>query len=207
MQLLSVCVVHRNRDQVPTDRGILSIFPRCVDSLCASLLVCAQQAELVVCEWPPAPPNRPLAAWLSRDSTIPVKIIRETRPFSRGLGRNVAAANAQGDWLMFLDADMLLIPKVIRRGVELLRQGKAFFPLYDRLSPDGQKRTPGIGTGNCFCTREQWREAGGFCQKTEWGGEDTAFWRWFVERRLAVREPVEGFLHQWHPGGGPDHAG
>jgi len=198
MPLLSVCVCHRNR---------IKVFARCVDSLCRSLGECNQQAELVVCEWPSTAPEAPLAHWLPSICTIPVKTIRTTRPFSRGLGRNVAAEAAQGDWLFFLDADMLVVPGGIRRGIQLLGEGKAFFPGYERLSQDGKERTPGIGTGNSFCTREQWTLAGKFPEQSRWGGEDTKFWRWFVERRLAVREPVEGFLHQWHPGRGPDHAG
>jgi len=216
-ELLSICVGHYKRSAVPHAGSLLPIFPRCVQSLCPALAAVHQTAELVVAtstaaagpngvdlrshgEPPTIDAATEPAAWLLAVATIPVRVIECPRPFSRGRARNLAANASQGDWLMFLDADMIVPPELIRRGCELLRAGKAFFPMYRRfIDPDHDEWSWGTGTGNSFVLREHYLAAGGFPAPESWGGEDTTFWDWFKVHRLSVRERVPTFCHQWHP--------
>ncbi|MEZ0264845.1 MAG: glycosyltransferase [Phycisphaerae bacterium] len=195
--MLSVCVALKNRSRVLADGRELRLFPTLVESLARTA---PPNTELVVADWDSD--DWPLAEWLP-DAVGPValRVVRMAGRFTRGGGRNAAAAAARGDTLFFTDADCLLSPAVFERGAALLREGKAFFPvLYSLLDPD--HRT-GFwhhwGYGNALMTRAVFDQVGGWPDYKKWGREDVHFFERVSALVPTVREEVPGFFHQWHP--------
>ncbi|MEK7765801.1 MAG: glycosyltransferase, partial [bacterium] len=155
-------------------------------------------AELCIADWPT--PDQNVARWICTATRLRARVVRMSGPFSRGRGRNGAARIARGAVLFFMDADMLCVPRVIERGLEVVREGKVFFPGYVRQAgPNCDKYSDGNGTGNAIISRSMYAAAEGYPEYEAYGGEDIRFCRQFDIKGLAVREKVEGFRHQWHP--------
>jgi hypothetical protein len=121
--------------------------------------------------------------------------------FSRGRGLNVAAEAAQGEFLLFVDADLVISKQLIDSGLAHLRQGKAFFPIVfsfkDPDHRDGWWRDKGFG--QVMVTRETYRQSGGWPEYDSWGQEDEDFHSQISGGAPVIRETVAGFYHQWHP--------
>src|SRR5215510_8347818 len=102
--MLSICTTIKNRSRVTVEGRELLLFPRCVESIRASVgreLPC----ELVVADW--GSDDWPLDEWLpGAASPIPVRIIQLDGTFSRGRGLNAAARAARGDLYFFADSDV-----------------------------------------------------------------------------------------------------
>jgi hypothetical protein len=200
---LSVIINHRDRSFYDDGQVLVPLFRKSYDCLIEALDKSGIDAEIVIADW--------LTDYSARYGIGPwcddprVNVVRCFGDFTRGGGRMLGANSARGEVFFFMDADMIVPAHLIKRGIEIARDRKGFFPLYKRQDKfDRSKLNDGIGTGNAFCLGEMFRDSCGFPEKKTWGGEDTAFWMWFVRRNLSVREPVEGFIHQWHPGEGPD---
>ena len=201
--MLSVCIGHKNRAFIEHEGTLKPIFRRAFDALCASIQDCKLVAEIVIADWSDDT-RLGLGPWCA-SGMIPVRIIPGEGEFTVGGAKNVAGRSAQYGRIFFMDSDMLTPAAVILRGLEVIEQGKAFFPFYKRLLPDGKTFEPGgVGTGNVFCLREHFKAAGGFKELPGWADDDTIFHHWFWERDLAVRETIEGFYHLWHPHCGDD---
>ena len=145
--MLSICTTVKNRSMVAADQRILRLFPNCVESIAATS-VAGIAIELVVADW--QSDDWPLAQWLEKVADpVPVSVLTLTGKFSRGRGLNAAAATASGDTLFFVDADALIGEPVLRRGIEVVEQGKAYFPiLYSYTDPEhrtGYWRDAGFG--------------------------------------------------------------
>ena len=197
--MLSICTTIKNRSRLTVDGRELCLFPRCVESIRASVgqdLPC----ELVVADW--HSDDWPLDRWLPEAaSPIPVRIIQLDGIFSRGRGLNAAARAATWDLFFFADTDALLCRKVIRSGVEHGRNGKAYFPIlysYDSIHETTGRSCDG-GFGHCCIRKDSFESAGGWPEYSSWGREDKEFWATVSARSPAVREKVAGFYHQWHP--------
>lgn len=200
---LSVCINHKNRSFYERDGALIPLFRSGYNALLGALDAARVSAEIVIADWQDERSERlGLGPWCN---DVRVRVIKCTGEFTRGGGRCVAAKASRAAALCFLDADMIAVPHLFTRGMEVVASGKAFFPLYQRQAGFKSDRlTDGIGTGNAFCSRKHFDVSCGFPAKSTWGGEDTAFWRWFVDQGISVREKVPGFVHQWHPGEGPD---
>ena len=197
--MLSICSTVKNRSLVPTDSGVLPLFPNCVKSIVASRRA-AKQLELIVADW--QSDDWPVAEWLYEVACpVPVKVLTHSGTFSRGRGLNAAAAAARGEILFFIDSDALVSESVLRRGIELVQQGKAYFPIiYSFTSPqhdEGYWRDAGFG--HCMLSKEAFESIGGWPEYNSWGREDDDFWTRVSDRLIAVREPADEFFHQWHP--------
>jgi len=197
--MISICVNLKNRSRVKVDRRELLLFPNCVRSIVEATQR-VPDVELVVADW--ESDDWPLTEWLQDAAApLPVRIITLQGTFSRGRGRNAAAAAARGDALLFLDADSLLCPLLLESGLRYLEQGKAFFPIvYTFNEPEhrtGWWRDQGYG--NCLVTRSMLEQAGGWPEYEMWGREDEEFFERISGIVPAVREEVTGFYHQWHP--------
>jgi len=197
--MLSICTTIKNRSRLTVEGRELLLFPKCVESIRASVdddLPC----ELVVADW--HSDDWPLLEWLpGAASPIPVRVLQLDGPFSRGRGLNAAAGAARSDLLFFADTDVLLCSKLIRSGIEHSRSRRAYFPIV--FCYDSPLHTTGSwsdgGFGHCLISRESFENAGRWPEYSAWGREDKEFWAAVSSRQPAVRERVAGFCHQWHP--------
>ena len=185
--MLSVCIGHKSRAYVVVDGERRPLFKAALESLERAIRDLGLEAEVVIADWPDhSRPDLELGAWAHAAAPAPTRILPGEGPFTIGGAKNQAARASRGEVLFFMDADMLVDAATIRRGLEVVSGGRAFFPLYVRLSRDGSASAPGIGTGNAFCSRTAFELSGGFAERPGWGGDDTAFWHWFKVRALEI---------------------
>jgi hypothetical protein len=197
--VLSICIAIKNRSRVHVDGRELLLFPNCVQSIVQSVpreLPC----EIVVTDW--MSDDWPLEQWLEMAARpLLVRVVQASGGFSRGRGLNLAAAEANGEDLLFTDADCLLSAALIERGLRYVHDNNAFFPVlfsfHDPEHRSGWWRHSGYG--NCMMTRGVFERAGRWPQYCSWGKEDTDFFSSVSSIAQVVREEVPGFYHQWHP--------
>ena len=197
--VLSVCISLKERSRVQHGEKELEPFPNCVRSLRAAAET-AGPLELVVADFHSK--DWPMGDWLARQSTdkFQIQCIPETGSFSRGRGLNTAARHATSDNLFLCDADILVSEAAIERGMAILKQGKASFPVCRYTHEDGRLAFwQDLGFGLTFVNRHILTAAGGVPEFNSWGGEDDLLrdrLRGFVGE---VRRRDEGLVHQWHP--------
>jgi len=177
----------------------LLLFPNCVKSIVESVdrnIPC----ELLVADF--ESDDWPLREWLEQTADpIPIQIITTSGLFSRGKGLNLAARAAQGDILFFIDADSLLCPSIVYRGLSFVQEGKAYFPVIFKF--DGPEHKSGKwrhdGYGHCMINKAVYDLSKGWPEYDRWGTEDNDFFSRISTIQEIVREKVPGFYHQWHP--------
>ncbi len=199
--LLSVCVSLKNRSRVQHEGRELRLFPRCVESLAKAARSLSQDGpvELVVADF--HSDDWPLAEWIDDAAGgLQLQVLQVSGDFSRGRGINVAAEHARSECLFLCDADILVTPESLRRGLQSCSRDAALFPIFQHLTAEGEPaRLAAMGYGSAFVSRSVFRTAGGVPEFQSWGGEDDLF-RDRVARLVRVeREHIEGFYHQWHP--------
>jgi len=196
---LSICIPCWNRSRMASSVGIIEPFPHTVDCLVRAVAEVGCEAELVVADygstdWPPA-------EWLpERAGSLPYRVLNRQERFSVGGGKNAAAEAASANVLFFAECDLDLPASLIRRGLEVVAEGKAYFPRYLRERRPGGPLYWGNGHGCCVVMRGHWEE-NRWLVGYGWGGadEDTQFAHWFTRRGLLVREDEPGLIHRWHP--------
>ncbi len=174
-QVISYCVSNRRRSY-NTQR------------LIDSLLKTRTKNEIIVADW-----DNP-------SSLFNCKVIKCSGRFSTAIGKNIAAKNASGDILVFLDSD-IIVPKgfdsFILRNVQ---SGQCFFPICFALGKDGRGGFWKVeGYGICAFMRAdfsflRWNES-----FVGWGKEDPDIFCEAKKRFRVVREKVDGLFHIWHP--------
>jgi hypothetical protein len=211
--MISVCVTVLNRSRIPYDGSHLTLFPNLVRSLARAAARSDESVELCVSDWMST--DWPLGEWLPElwGGELRVCEIKGQSRFSVGYGKNVAAAAAAGDTLVFVDADMLVPEDFLLAAKGVCEGGDAFFPVYWRhdhpeaafWSPEEWERATGVrgfwgtGCGNAALSRAGYERAGGWPEVFKYGGEDSMFRR-NVESLGKIQRPrVRGFVHQWHP--------
>jgi len=198
--MLSICLTVKNRSRLLVDGRELRLFPNCVRSI-ARAMPSEVPCELVVADW--QSDDWPLGEWLEEAARpLPVRLATVEGAFSWGRGRNVAAQAARAPILLFLDADVLLCRDVVTRGLRVVGEGKSYFPIfYYFLDPEHERGAWWhYGYGQCMATRAIYERSGGWPEDYTYGQEDTEFFRRMASVAHAVREKVDGFYHQWHPG-------
>lgn len=197
--MLSICITVKNRSKVDAEGHTLYLFPNCIQSIITSIppgIPC----EIVVTDW--FSDDWPLETWLRKTIyPVPVQIIQQDGHFSRGKGLNEAAKHAKGNYLFFLDADMLVSHEVIANGLRYLDENKAYFPVvfsFDHIDHISG-RWIHEGFGNCMVTKGMLHAALGWPEYLAWGKEDNDFYSKIKCLTEVVREEVPGFYHQWHP--------
>ena len=104
--------------------------------------------------------------------------------------RNTAAKGASGKWLIFLDADTLLSPELLRQTVDCFEGGKVcaggaglrfdipnIGPFAMGMTWVWNKLSSGLGLAAgsyVFCYRQAWEECGGFDERV-YAGEEIFF--------------------------------
>lgn len=197
--MLSICITVKNRSRVEVGSETLYLFPNCIRSITESISPDVP-CEIVVTDW--GSNDWPLEDWLrAYANPIPVQIIHLEGSFSRGKGLNEAARVAKGNYLFFADADLLLSPELIDKGIQSLKGNKAFFPVV--YSFEGHEHQMGWwryeGFGNCMITKDMFYQVNGWPEFKIWGKEDDDFYSKIKLVAEVVREEVPFFYHQWHP--------
>ncbi len=205
-EVLNILVAHCARSVVDTGAGRLELFTRTIQSLGHAVAQSSLPAVLLVADFPRDGEMAPLKRWLWK-CPLPHRIVPMKGPFNKGLALNRLTLLALSENLLFLDADMLVPPELLVRGMEALSARKAWFPGYLAQQRDGTLRPPkAIATGNAFMRRQDILRRGGWPEQEHWGGFDRPVSRWFEAEGLCcepleTRIPVEGFIHLWHPKG------
>lgn len=132
------------------------------------------------------------------------KLVRiDDEHFSVGRGKNVAAENASGDILFFLDADLLVERSVIDRiqevcGIDEDNVDHVYAPIMRMQNEDGSLGDWAIHSfGQIAITRRRFKAFDPWPEWKSYGGEDNVFNA--QHRHVTIREKVDGFVHQWHP--------
>ena len=126
------------------------------------------------------------------------RVVSERRRAGVGGARNAGAAAAEGDVLVFLDADVLLPESALARVVHVMADPECIGGAFDNDYRPRRRvltlylrfwRVVGqsfrMAQGGCqFCSREAFEALGGY-DEGQWMGEDVEFW-WRL-RRLARR--------------------
>ena len=205
---ISVCLSVKKRSRVECEGRTLELFPRCVDSIVKA----AEQLnpsklfikELVVVDWDSS--DWPLQEWLwAAAGLIEICYVTTSEPFHRSTGRNLAASEASGACLFFLDSDMLITPGTLNRGFEIMKSGRVFFPkCFYFLDPDHETGFWSEGKGNCMIMRSVFDRTDGWPCPPEYRLDRNGDQRFFQAVRLMniplVVEASRGLFHQYHPG-------
>jgi glycosyltransferase involved in cell wall biosynthesis len=175
----------------------LRLFPRMYKSL--QVAIRSHYCEIIVGDW------------YSTDANVEAiadgaKIIKFEGAFNRSRGKNMLAAAAKYDWLLFLDADMLLPEDFMRLANRVISLGADVWFPHCRYYANSHHtiETDFIRTafGNMLIRRSIFESMNGFREYDDWGKEDVEFYRRLVQingRYVIVEKNVEGFYHQWHP--------
>lgn len=216
---ISFCIPVKNRSKVTVEwNGItrkktfissykekprkfdLPLLKNCVQSIINSKINGIDFEILIVDFNSDDDPPKSWATALSA-SGIDIKVIELKESFSRGRGLNVAAENATGSILFFLDADMLVSRELI---YQILRTNivdkKAFFPIcfsyFTPFQKEGWIRSE--GWGNLSITREMYEKKNiKWWEKKSWGSEDDHM-RECLDGMYSRKLGID-FYHQWHP--------
>ena len=122
--------------------------------------------------------------------------------FSRGHGLNVAASHSSGDFLFFVDADMLFCnASMIYEMLQMCNKGISCWPVcYKLRDPIGYGSYPEwAGYGICMMTKPQFEKYGPWPEYKTWGKEDLDIFNRFVDNGEQIfRKSYHGYMHQWH---------
>lgn len=121
----------------------------------------------------------------------------EGEHFSVGRGKNVAAENATGDILFFIDAD-LTVPESIKGHINAaIERDKVFAPIMQMQNEDGTLGEWAVHSyGQVALLKKDFDSGEKWQPWTSYGGEDNLFIAQYQHR--LVRDMIVGFIHQWH---------
>lgn len=196
---LSVCISLKNRSCVLHDGGFLPLFPNCVESLVEAAQATGLEVELVVADF--GSNDARLEDWIDDlAGDLQVRVVPVEGGFSRGKGLNHAVAQARASRLLLSDADVLIDADALTRAIELIDQGKAWFPVfrcYDVQDSPAFWLDDGYGIAGMH--RRLYDISEGVPEFESWGGEDNVFFSCVSKHTSVVRERWSGLRHQWHP--------
>ena len=91
---------------------------------------------------------------------------------------------------------MLVTSQILQRGLENLNEGKALFPVFRHLAPNGDLDVLENASYGCaFTTRSVFDAVDGVPAFNSWGGEDNLFHGAFNAHVGIIREPVSPLTH------------
>jgi len=196
--MLSICTTIKNRSKIHTDKGFIYPFPNCIESIASSLSL-NSEVELVITDWEST--DWPLENWIeSMLPSIDIHLIdvQCDRGFSAGKGRNIAASQCNGEYIFFMDADMIITREVIQYGLQITNDNTVYYPtvLYE---VDNGKQIIHHGGGNVFMTKKTFIESGGWPEYWKHGFEDTDYVKTIRDKYEVKTNDELTIFHQWHP--------
>jgi glycosyltransferase involved in cell wall biosynthesis len=111
-----------------------------------------------------------------------VKLVRvpDQSSFNASRARNHGAAAAAGDWLFFVDADVLLRPEALEQVRPALKAGRFFTPWLKDVNEEVVQ-----AYGTFFCPAADFAAIDGYDEVLEgWGGEDSDLYMRLKIRKL-----------------------
>jgi len=175
---LSVCITVKNR---------VDNLKMCIESLEKLKGI----HEIIVADWHSDDTD---FAWLNH------KVVQIDEPhFSVGRGKNVAAENATGDIVFFLDAD-ITVPQMVIDDIEyyVAKGDSVYSPIMIMQNEDGSLGEPAVHSFGQVALKKSDFDAGEKWQPwTSYGGEDNLFIAQYQHR--LVRKVPPDFIHRWHP--------
>ena len=200
---LSICITVKNRSRMTLENGkVLYLFPDCIDSVVNSIKT-RDDIEIIICDWHST--DLPLDEWIhDKLRGINYKIISTPGEFHRGTGRNVAANNAIGEILFFLDADMLLTKEVLLKAIEN-GMDKIYIPhCFYFINEDHSKGFWCSGKGNLVMPNNIFKKTEGWPCPPKYNlhyDEDQQFYSNLEASKFPiVRIKEKDFYHPYHPG-------
>lgn len=135
-------------------------------------------------------------------TNIPYKIIdMGDEQFDLAKGLNASYKASTGNHLLFTDADICIRNKSIRKGIELLKEDKAYFPIVFGFSSLDTKK--GLWCINDYKTvminKDIFEKLGLWQKNDERGAIIFRNCRGKVPSSKIIREKDRGLLHHWHP--------
>jgi hypothetical protein len=122
--------------------------------------------------------------------------------FARAAVFNQAIAQAPGEFIMAMDADMSLPSHIYDLALEQVRVGRAWFPICQWQVDDGQDKWCWFteGTGLFAAYKSDFEKAGAYnTDYITWGKEDwDLFFSFYKQGICPVRTKVPGLYHHWH---------
>ena len=197
---LSICITVKNRSKVETELGILSLFPNCLKSIQESIEP-QSDIELIISDWEST--DWPLTEWIGNIITeAPVEIIKvktKDNSFSAGKGRNIAASKANGDMLLFLDADMLVTHGALYNAWGIAKSHGVCYPviMYQKEYQSSEYMVH-EGGGILFIDKDLFTKAGRWPEYYGHGFEDIDLAKAIQKLTPLQTSPIP-LYHQWHP--------
>lgn len=181
------------------NNNVLPLFQNCLLNLSSALRDI--NGEVVICDFNSTDWN-PMRDIPQLIPDLPVKVIK-TNPLielNRGMGRNLCAGEANGKYLMFLDADVIINHGFLVESLQIVYQNYAFFPVIDSALDvrNNQFYQRWTGFGNSLVAKKTW-EVCSFPEYYNWGREDDDFYFKVSKQSPVLRKPIKGVWHQWHP--------
>ncbi|MEM6258481.1 MAG: glycosyltransferase [Planctomycetota bacterium] len=196
---LSVCVSLRNRSAVAYEGAYLPLFPNSVEALARAARSGGYRVELVVADFDSddASPRD----WINDLADgLQVQLLQVDGGFSRGKGLNQAAELARSKRLLLSDADVLIDRDALDRAIEVINEGKAWFPVFHCYNERGEAEFwLDDGYGIVGLHRDLYNQSNGVPEFESWGGEDDLFFDRVHRLGGTIRERWAGLRHQWHP--------
>ena len=181
---------------------ILHLFPDCIDSILNSIEG-NKDIEIIISDWNST--DWPLDEWIhNKLQGMNYKIIPISGEFHRGTGRNIAANNAAGEILFFLDADMILTKDILWKAIENGKD-KIYIPhCFYFVKEDHSIGFWCSGKGNMVIPSHILKKTGGWPSPPKYNlhyDEDQQFYRNIEALKLPIiRIKEQGFFHPYHPG-------
>jgi len=214
-ELLSICFVVHNRTLVKINNDYRSIFPNCLESVKRSINnIAASKMQVEICILDLDSKDKNINSWIHyclKGYNYKIKRIKhilknfdDGQHFDRGEMRNIVGEMSTGNYILWLDSDMIINEEILLKGIKLNKSNQAFFPVcFYCLTPDNKKGFwANGGYGNCMITRHMFNN----CkwpqhpQHKSYFGEDVQFFNIIKHKYNVDESNIDNYIHQFHPG-------
>ena len=218
--MLSICFIVHNRTKVKIDDNeYRMIFFNCLESVKHSINIIKEKnlldgMEIEICIGDFESTDVEIESWIHdclKGYTYKLqKFSYHESPFpdgtffDRGLARNQAGDMAGGEYLFWIDCDMIINENIIINGINANKNNKAYFPIcFYNLTKDNLYGWWDVNaSGICMLTRHmfekiRWPE---WPEHKSFHAEDSAFLRKANANFGTVRNREPRYFHQFHTG-------